>query len=276
MNTKLLLLAVVASPCLCLSQDLAMNNIPLTTAVTSHTDHQQICDMETRGYGLDNLLVKGTVVINSKGKDTNLNAVVFTTNQSTRIRINYAEIAQVIDYSVTGEKATIFLPRKDVVFTGSKVDVCKLKSWFSLLTSELCGYSLMFPNAWDANATQRRYIREKNTMVVINTTGDIVKVLKKVVFGRTTDGKIIITNIYKYDENGDLTGIISFDNYKTINGQLIPHQVSFSVTEDAKITFNFSEVLMDQQYNETIFNITIPPEAKTLDIQELEKKDWLS
>jgi hypothetical protein len=185
-------------------------------------------------------------------------------------------MAQIVDYSIEDDKATIYLPRKNVVFSGSKEKLCEMKSWFALLASELCGYSLMFPKAWDTNGTQRRYIREKSTMLVLDTSSEIIKVLKKIVFDRTTNGELIINNVYKYNDSGELCGIISFGNFKRFKGKLIPHEVSFSVNNKTKVTFTFTEMWINEPLRDNIFQINIPEETKTLELEELDKKDWLS
>ena len=278
MITRILLIVVVGLPCI--AQDVSMNNISSaipTQTIKPRTVEDEIFDLETRHNGISSIAVKGNVVINSKGKDTTLNAVAVTTGDKTRIRISFGEMMQIIDYSIREDRAKIYLPRKDVIFQGTKQDVMSLDSWFALLTSELCGHSLAFPNAWDANATQRRYIREKSTMVVFTMSDDnTVKILKKIVF-QHHNSDMVISNVYKYNNNGDLIGIINFNDYKKVNDKLIPHKISFAVNSDTQITFNFSEMWINDSLDDSIFEIKLPQDVNTkiLDVPELGKKDWL-
>ena len=276
MITRILLIAAVGFPCI--AQDISMNSLqtssmPVQTVVIKPIE-QQIIDLESRNNNLSSFAVKGSVTINNKGKDTTLNAVVITTNDKTRIRISYGELL-IVDYMVCGNNVEIYLPMKSVVFKGLRDDLIKLDSWFALLTSELCGYSLAFPSAWDANATQRRYIREKSTMVILASDSDVIKALKKVTFDKY-DNEMVISNVYKYNNDGELKGMISFSDYKIIKDKLIPHKVLFSVSADTKITFNFNEIWINDTFDDkTIFSIKVPPEIKSLGVQELDKKDWL-
>ena len=279
---KSLLIALITLPYLSIAQEVvAMNNMVQTSVVQTSVPIQakitdEVMDLESRHSGVTSILVKGTVNINSavKGKGLTLNAVLFTTGDKTRIRIDFAG-APIIDYVFDGNLVTIYLPHKDVVFSGTKEEVIKLKSWFSLLASELSGFSMAFPDAWAEHATQRRFMREKNSMVVLNVEGDIVKVLKKVAFTKSNHD-LVIGNIYKYDDNGDLSGIIMFDAYKEVGNKLLPHKVSFAVNEENTIQFAFSEVEFDQPTNGTIFQIRIPTETRKFNVSELEKRDWLS
>ncbi len=279
---KSLLIALIALPYLSIAQEVAMNNMVQTSVVqTSVTQpvikiEDEVAELESRHASLTSILVKGTVNINSatKGKGLTLNAAMFTTGEQTRIRIDYGG-ASIIDYVLDGKNVTIYLPYKEVAFSGTKEEVIKLKSWFSLLTSELSSLSVAFPVAWDEHATQRRFMKEKNSMVVFNVDNDMVKILKKVNFTRS-NRDLVISNVYKYDTNGDLAGMITFDNYKTIEGKLLPHKVVFAVTEDTTIHFEFSEVQFDQAASSNVFKLTIPAEVRKFDVGELEKKDWLS
>jgi len=277
---KSLLIALITLSYLAMAQEVAMNNIVQTSVVqtsiqqTKITD--EIADLESRVSGVSSILVKGTVNINNtiKGKGLTLNAVLFTTGDKTRIRIDFAG-APIIDYVLRDDLVTIYLPHKDVVFSGTREETTKLKSWFSLLASELSGFSMAFPDAWAEHATQRRFMREKNSMVIFNIQNDLVKILKKVTFTKASRD-LIIGNVYKYDDNGDLSGVIMFDAYKTIDGKLLPHKVSFAVNEENTIQFGFTEVEFDQPASDTIFQIRIPTETRKFHVSELEKKDWLS
>jgi hypothetical protein len=277
---KSLLIALITLSYLAMAQEVAMNNIVQTSVVqtsiqqTKITD--EIADLESRVSGISSILVKGTVNINNtiKGKGLTLNAVLFTTGDKTRIRIDFAG-APIIDYVLRDDLVTIYLPHKDVVFSGTRDETTKLKSWFSLLVSELSGFSMAFPEAWAEHATQRRFMREKNSMVIFNIQNDLVKILKKVTFTKASRD-LIIGNVYKYDDNGDLSGVIMFDTYKTIDGKLLPHKVSFAVNEENTIQFGFTEVEFDQPASDTIFQIRIPTETRKFHVSELEKKDWLS
>jgi hypothetical protein len=274
-----LLLALIAFPYMCIAQDIqvAMSNIQTVAPsqpITKPIEHE-VTELETRHNNVSSILVKGKVAINTKeGKGMELNAALFTTGTQTRIRIEFAGTV-ITDYVLDDTKATIFLPHKNVAFLGEKTEVIKLQSWFSLLTSELCGFSMAFPEAWDTEATQRRYMKDKNTMIVFRMNGDVVQVLKKVVFAKK-GSDLVVSNIYKYNKEGELSGVISFDDYKTVSDKLIPHKISFAVNEDATIVFNFQEInLNESARSEGIFQIQIPTEVKKLDVVELDKKNWL-
>jgi len=277
---KSLLIALITLPYLSIAQEVvAMNSMVQTSVVQTtpfKTVENEIVDLESRHSSITSILVKGTVNINSttKGKGLTLNAVLFTTGDKTRIRIDFAG-APIIDYVLRDDLVTIYLPHKDVVFSGTREETTKLKSWFSLLASELSGFSMAFPDAWAEHATQRRFMREKNSMVIFNIQNDLVKILKKVTFTKASRD-LIIGNVYKYDDNGDLSGVIMFDAYKTIDGKLLPHKVSFAVNEENTIQFGFTEVEFDQPASDTIFQIRIPTETRKFHVSELEKKDWLS
>jgi hypothetical protein len=278
---KSLLIALITLPYLSIAQEVAMNSIVQTSVVQTATPptrkvEEEVAELETRHVSLTSILVKGTVRINSatKGKGLALNAALFTTGEQTRIRIDYGG-ASIIDYVLDGNNVIISLPYKDVAFSGTKEEVIKLKSWFSLLTSELSGLSVAFPTAWDEHASQRRFMKEKNSMIVFNVEDDVVKVLKKVVFAKLNKD-LVISNVYKYDANGDLAGVITFDNYKAVEGRLLPHKIAFAVNEETTIQFEFGEVQFDQAANSNVFKLTIPTETRKFDVGELEKKDWLS
>jgi len=279
---KSLLIALIVLPYLSIAQEVAMNNMVQTSVVQTSVPQpirkveDEVAELETRHTSLASILIRGTVSINSvtKGKGLALNAALFTTGEQTRIRIDYGG-APIIDYMLDRKNVTIFLPHKEVVFSGTKEEVIKLKSWFSLLTSELSGLSIAFPTAWDEYASQRRFIREKNSMVIFKVDNDMVKVLKKVNFTKSNQD-LVISNVYKYDTNGDLAGMITFDNYKMIESRLLPHKVVFAVNEETTIHFEFSEVQFDQAASSSVFKLTIPTEVRKYDVGELEKKDWLS
>jgi len=279
---KSLLIALITLPYLSIAQEVAMNNMVQTSVVQTSVPQpirkveDEVAELETRHISLASILIRGTVSINSitKGKGLALNAALFTIGEQTRIRIDYGG-APIVDYILDGKNVTIFLPHKEVVFSGTKEEVIKLKSWFSLLTSELCNLSIAFPIAWDEHATQRRFMREKNSMVIFKVDNDMVKVLKKVNFTKSNQD-LVISNVYKYDTNGDLAGMIIFDNYKMVEGRLLPHKVVFAVNEETTIYFEFSEVQFDQAASSNVFKLTIPTETKKFDVGELEKKDWLS
>jgi hypothetical protein len=275
---KSLLLALMVFPYICIAQDIqvAMNNIQAITPTKQEVKsiEHEITELETRNNNISSILVRGKALINTKeGKGMELNASLFTTGTQTRIRIDYAG-AVITDYVLDNTKTTIFLPHKNVVFLGEKTEIIKLQSWFSLLTAELCGFSMAFPEAWDTQATQRRYMKDKNTMIIFRMNGDVVQILKKVVLARKgTD--LVISNIYKYDKEGNLAGMISFEDYKMVSDKPIPHKISFAVNEDTSIMFNFQEINLNESKSEGIFQIQIPTEAKKMDVGELDKKNWL-
>ncbi len=275
-----MLLAIMALPYVVIAQDIAMtNNSVMPSTIPGkivETDVAAVAALENRDVGISSILIKGLVTIKTNGKETILNAAVFTDNISTRVRIEFGNIL-IIDYVKKEKEVSLYLPRKDVMFKGTSEEVTKLKSWLSLLTSELSGYSLVYPNAWDANAAQRRYIREKSTMVIFSLKEDIVNVHKKVTFQKDKSN-LIIENVYKYDEEGELCGLITFDNYKTIEGSLVPHKVSFAVSEDTTVIFNFQEISFNQSASPTVFEIRPAAETplKNLGFSDWSKKDWLA
>jgi hypothetical protein len=105
---------------------------------------------------------------------------------------------------------------------------------------------MFFPEAWDPNANCRFFRQEggKNVIYVCFKDGQSIRPIKKVCL-KLEKGQSVIEKIVRYDDQGNVSGIISYFDYKpmTIDGKeyLLPSVLSLKVDENDHFVFTLKE-----------------------------------
>jgi hypothetical protein len=212
---------------------------PIYAAEQTNQDISKIKSIEERSTGISSVVARANVIIKNRQEEKGLSGVLLADSQNnTRIRFDYSGHI-IVDYIKTKEIFSLLLPRQDALFVGQINTVGKADNLIKLMNNNLSGLEIFYPVVWDVNANKRSY--KDNQVLVYNDTGDKIKVYKKIKF----DQDFNVKSVYNYDDNGDLFGVINYEEYKQVNGNTIPHKISIVVSNDLSITLQVTEITFD-------------------------------
>ena len=162
-----------------------------------------------------------------------------------KVAIAYGPI-EIITFGLSPKEVVFKLARDNEAYVGTLKEAQGGKKICKILSSDLCGLQMFFPEAWDPNANCRFSRQEggKNVIYVCSKDGQSIRPIKKVCL-KLEKGQSVIEKIVRYDDQGNVSGIISYSDYKpmTIDGKeyLLPSVVSLKVDENDHFVFTLKE-----------------------------------
>jgi len=162
-----------------------------------------------------------------------------------KVAISYGPI-EIITFGLSPKDVVFKLSRDNEAYVGTLQEAQEGKKICKILSSDLCGLQMFFPEAWDPKANCRyvRYENGRNVIYVCFKDGQTVRPIKKVCL-KFENGQRVIEKIVRYDDYGNVSGIISYSNYKsiTIDGKecLLPSVLSLKVDENDHFVFTLKE-----------------------------------
>jgi hypothetical protein len=162
-----------------------------------------------------------------------------------KVAISYGPI-EIITFGLSPKDVVFKLARDNEAYVGTLQEAQDGKKICKILSSDLCGLQMFFPEVWDPKANCRfaRYESGKNVIYVCSRNGSGVKPVKKVCL-KFEKGETVIEKIVRYDDQGNVAGIISYSGYQpmTIDGKnyLLPSVLSLKVDENDHFVFTLKE-----------------------------------
>jgi len=206
--------------------------------------------IESRSSSFDNFVAEFDVKFNTMEKGQPKEYVLTGQAQGfkqgfIKVAISYGPI-EIITFGLSPKDVVFKLARDNEAYVGTLQEAQEGKKICKILSSDLCGLQMFFPEAWDPKANCRfaRLENGKNVIYVCSRDDSGVKPIKKVCL-KSENGESIIEKIIRYDNQGNVAGIISYSGYQpmTIDGKnyLLPSVLSLRVDENDHFVFTLKE-----------------------------------
>lgn len=221
-------------------------------------------EIESRSSSIDNFVAEFDVKFNTLEKGMPKEYMLTGQAQGfkqgfIKVAISYGPI-EIITFGLSPKDVVFKLSRDNEAYVGTLQEAQDGKKICKILSSDLCGLQMFFPEAWDPKANCRfsRQENGENVIYVCFRDESGIKPIKKVCL-KFKNGESTIEKIVRYDNHGNVAGIISYSGYQPMNidgkNYLLPSVVSLKVDENDHFVFTLKE-------NEVRFN---KPGAKPSD-----------
>jgi len=217
---------------------------------TGQKRNHLVDQIESRSSSFDNFNAEFDVKLNTleagKPKEFQLSGQAQGFKEGfIKVAISYGPM-EIMTFGLSPKDVVFKLSRENQAYVGTLQEAQEGKRICKILSSDLCGLQMFFPEAWDPKANCRftRCENGKNVIYVCSKDEKSIRPIKKVCL-KFENGESVIEKIVRYDDYGNVSGVISYSGYKpmTIDGKnyLLPSILSLQVDENDHFVFTLKE-----------------------------------
>lgn len=186
-----------------------------------------------------NLFIEADIVVSRVGKDdVSLSAQYAAAGSDYRFRINWGSF-DVLDLSVRGKDAILWLPRKDTYCKGDRTYMSDIPNELRFVGLAKDAKGLILPSCWVEGA-DRRKLQKFGDKVRVNVMKGS-SILRRFTLGRSSDGEIVVEKVVFFDGDKPISAI-GYSGHSLVNGLYLPSRVDFYTSETTRLTLSVKKV----------------------------------
>lgn len=251
---------------------------PIVSSNAGDTDLLEALDqMDERRKKVASVAVRVQALLQDrrKGREVALNGSYIGDNEGNfRLRLRYNETA-VADMCIYKEAVTIWMPRKEKLFKGTREEVRAAgASEIALLMEGCAAHELFFPRAWSPQAVERALLP--------GGEADQIHVTEKIGLLKRCSRRLLVPRQSAYASCMELhapaagpLGLLRYEAYQDASGGLVPYPQKVTV-EPVSATWALVLIVEEITFNRTLeasrFDLQLPAEQEAFSLAEALRK----
>jgi outer membrane lipoprotein-sorting protein len=241
--------------------------VPKRSMVSISSEADYLDFIDTRLNSLETFQGSGKLKItNSRKSDSATSAILIKTPDSLRLE-SFSILGQAVFFFTSREDSfSIYIPKENKYFKGANTleniqKVLPLNVSIEEFSSYLVGD--FKKNKDDSKVI--KFLEDRNIYKIYYQSEN-----KKVLW--LDPESLTITRCAVYDSDDELKTIVSYSNFKDIEGLSFPMSISMKFLDlDAKIEVDYDEVTVNNGIKDKLFMLDVPEKAAVIDLDDHEK-----